>query len=178
MDSQNPPLPPRRTFAQLFPHAVAPDPLSPPSNSLPTSGEGELSPIAETPVPPRSLRGRSRRDRSPLPAEDSLTIHVDTNPRPSSIPREDREKGKEILDEIGRRFAENRRKGKSTAYEEYQNDIAHNSQFLIAGGLLTVKELSELLMKIEEFRKSTTDTRETPGSLLGKWLQGGDIQLT
>lgn len=90
---------------------------------------------------------------------------VDTNP-------EDREKAREILDDIGRRFAENRRRGKSTAFEEYQQDIANNLNYLVMGGVMNLKESSVLLMQLEDLRKQTSDNNETVPERLSRWLRG------
>jgi hypothetical protein len=40
---------------------------------------------------------------------------------------------------------------------------------------MTMKELSEMLMKLEEFRKRTTETGKTPATLLAEWLRGENI---
>lgn len=174
MDSDNT-FPPRLTRHVIRPRPADPLP-APPSPRFPPlhAGTEAAGKTGSGDVRPR--RGRPPGKRVPTP-EEALTIHVDTTPSPRTpIAPEDREKGRAILDDIGKRFSANRKRGKSTAYEEYQSDLAHNSQYLIAGGLLSVKELSELLMRIEEFRKSTTERGETPATLLAKWLMGEKIE--
>lgn len=154
-----------------------------PSPSLP---EPDLPPLGPDPFLARTPRGGSPETppvRQPEPHSprrvreaDPLTIRVDTAPHPPSIvTKEDREKARNILDEIGKRFAANRKKGKSTAYEIYQADLAENFQYLVAGGLMSVKEMSEMFMRTEEFRKATNEHGETPASLLAKWLRGENV---
>lgn len=92
---------------------------------------------------------------------------------PAPIKEEDRTKARDILTDIGNRFAENRKKGKSNAFEEYQRDIALNMNYLIMGGALTLKDCSQLLMQLEEYRKQTSEHGKTPSTLLAEWLSGG-----
>lgn len=89
-----------------------------------------------------------------------------------AVDPKDKEIASDILNEIGQRFSENRAKGKSTAYEEYQRDISNNASYLVRGGLMTLKEVSEMLMKLEEFRKHTSEQGKTPATLLAEWLRG------
>lgn len=88
-----------------------------------------------------------------------------------SVNPEDRRKASTILAEIGDRFADNRKKGRSNAYETYQEDIARNLNYLIAGGLMSMKEASELFMKLEDFRKQSAQGR-TPVEALAEFLSG------
>lgn len=93
-----------------------------------------------------------------------------------AIDPKDAKLASDILNDIGQRFSENRAKGKSTAFEEYQRDISNNASYLVRGGLMTLKELSEMLMKLEEYRKHTSEQGKTPATLLAEWLRG-DIQI-
>jgi hypothetical protein len=111
------------------------------------------------------------------PDPKTLVIQVDGK-NPSNIKAEDREKATGILQEVGQRFADNRRKGKSNAYEEYQRDLAENAQFLVLGGLASVKELTELFMKIEDFRKQSSEQGKNPATILGEWLRGEETEET
>jgi hypothetical protein len=77
-----------------------------------------------------------------------------------------------ILDRVGKAFSENRAVSQSQAYEALQRDVADNAAYLIAGGYLSLKELSELLMKLEEFRKRSSESGKTPATLLAEWLRG------
>ena len=94
------------------------------------------------------------------------------------IAPEDRQRAREILDEIGAKFAENRKKGKSNAWEEYQRDLALNMNYLVLGGVMNLKEISQTLMQIEEYRKQTSEHGKTPSTLLAEWLSGGNVDLS
>jgi hypothetical protein len=76
------------------------------------------------------------------------------------------------LSEIGKRFAENRKKSKSKAFESYQQDLANNSGTLVMGGAVTLKELTVLLMDLEAYMKSTVREGETAATRLQKFLSG------
>jgi hypothetical protein len=93
---------------------------------------------------------------------------------PPNVTPQDRDYAKGILESIGKEFAENRKISQSQAYEVYQRDLANNAQYLILGGVMSMKELSELLMKLEEFRKRSSESGKTPATLLAEWLRGGD----
>jgi hypothetical protein len=113
----------------------------------------------------RSDAGNAPAGRVPAPAAEVA--------RPASqVTSAERNKAKDVLDAIGNRFSENRLKSQGHAYQIYQKDLAENAHFLIAGGLLTLKEFSEMLLKLEEYRKQSQDRNETPATLLARWLRG------
>ena len=89
----------------------------------------------------------------------------------------ERNKAKDVLDAIGSRFAENRRKSKSEAYVIYQRDLAENAHFLIAGGLMSLKELSELFLRLEEHRKADHQQGKSAATFLAEWLSGGGPEI-
>jgi len=89
----------------------------------------------------------------------------------------ERNKAKDVLDAIGNRFAENRRKSKSEAYVIYQRDLAENAHFLIAGGLMSLKELSELFLRLEEHRKADHQQGKSAATFLAEWLSGGGPEI-
>lgn len=102
-----------------------------------------------------------------------LPVEIDQDaPVAPNVTPEARERARGILDTIGRQFAENRKVSQSQAYEIYQKDVADNAAYLIQGGILSMKELSELLMKLEEFRKRSSESGKTPATLLAEWLRG------
>jgi len=108
----------------------------------------------------RSDAGNAPAGRVPAPAAEVA--------RPASqVTSAERNKAKDVLDAI-----ENRLKSQGHAYQIYQKDLAENAHFLIAGGLLTLKEFSEMLLKLEEYRKQSQDRNETPATLLARWLRG------
>jgi hypothetical protein len=92
-----------------------------------------------------------------------------------AVSAEDREQAKNIIDEIGKRFSENRIKSQSSAYEQYQRDLSDNAAYIVNGGVMTMKELSEMLMKLEEFRKRSSEQGKTSATLLAEWLRGQEI---
>ena len=92
--------------------------------------------------------------------------------RPEVIAPEDRKNAQEILKQIGTKFAEVRGRGKSAAWEDYQRLIASNLDTLVLGGAISLKEASQLLMQVEEFRKGSSENGKTPGMLLADWLSG------
>lgn len=94
------------------------------------------------------------------------------NEQVSPVNPEDRARAQTILDEIGKRFADNRKKGKSNAYERYQADLAENLNYLVAGGVMNLKEISQTIMQLEEFRKQTSESGKTQATLLGEFLRG------
>lgn len=127
-------------------------------------GIGSEKAVEKTGV--RKRRGRPKKD-------NGRDLPVD-HPQVAVSP-EDRKKANNIIDEIGKRFSENRKISQSAAYECYQKDLSDNSAYLVNGGVMTMKELSEMLMKLEEFRKRTTETGKTPATLLAEWLRGENI---
>jgi DNA topoisomerase VI subunit B len=84
----------------------------------------------------------------------------------------ERQTARDLLSEIGKRFAENRKKSKSKAFESYQQDLANNSGTLVMGGAVTLKELTVLLMDLEAYMKSTVREGETAATRLQKFLSG------
>lgn len=125
-------------------------------------------------------------DRSPAPkpkrGRPSKVISFSEGPRRSAAVEDrnvappasaaERQSARDLLQSIGSRFAENRQKSKSKAFEMYQRDLATNSGPLVMGGAVTLKELTVLLMDLEGFMKSTAKEGETPAVLLAKWLRG------
>lgn len=95
----------------------------------------------------------------------------------AQIDPKDRDRARSILQIIGDKFAENRKKGKSTAYEEYQRDLAINMNYLVMGGVMNLKEISQTLMQIEEYRKQSSEHGKTPATLLAEWLSGADVGI-
>lgn len=92
--------------------------------------------------------------------------------RPVAVSPEHAHRASLIIKDIGERFAKNREHNQSSAYEQYQRDLADNAHYLVTGGIMTMKELSEMLMKLEEFRKRTSEQGKTPATLLAEWLRG------
>jgi hypothetical protein len=121
-------------------------------------------------IPKRKYRKRGGEEpRSDLPVEGEKRSLIVVSP-------EDREKAQRIIDDIGQRFSENRLKSQSMAFEQYQRDLADNASFIVKGGFMTMKELSEMLMKLEEFRKRDSSQGKTPVTLLAEWLRGETIE--
>lgn len=94
---------------------------------------------------------------------------------PANVTPEARARARGILDRLGKAFSENRQVSQSQAYEALQKDVADNAAYLIAGGYLSLKELSELLMKLEEFRKRSSETGKTPATIVAEWLRGEKV---
>lgn len=94
------------------------------------------------------------------------------NPAAALASPAERQNARELLSEIGKRFAENRKKSKSKAFESYQQDLANNSGTLVMGGAVTLKELTVLLMDLEGYMKSTEKQGETAATRLQKFLAG------
>lgn len=152
------------------------DPIGPDpdiaSSQVPARGRG-----------PRQNRARAGSGKNPSPGASNRTAKVqggiDAVQEPKettqAVDPEDRDRARDLLEEIGARFAENRKKGKSTAYEEYQRDLAVNMNYLVLGGVMNLKEISQTLMQIEEYRKQSSETGKTQATLLGEWLSGGDV---
>lgn len=130
------------------------------------SGKIRELPAPDEERPPRG-RGRPRK----VQRADTAVGDDAKSPRPFVDP-EDARRAQNIIDEIGKRFSENREKNQSTAYEQYQRDISDNAAYIIKGGFMTMKELSELLMKLEEYRKRTSDSGKSSATLLAEWLRG------
>ena len=97
--------------------------------------------------------------------------------RAGQVTPAERNKAKDVLDAIGNRFAENRRRSKSEAYVIYQRDLAENAHFLIAGGLMSLKELSELFLRLEEHRKADHQQGKSAATFLAEWLSGGGPEI-
>ena len=130
----------------------------------------------------RQPRGGNRQkgSSSQIPrGPDALQDLSSPNPStsPTQIAPEDRERARTILDQIGLKFSENRKKGKSTAWEEYQRDLAINMNHLIIGGVMNLREITQSLMQIEEYRKQTSEHGKTPATLLAEWLSGASVEL-
>lgn len=131
----------------------------------PAIGEATGQPGVPTARPAkRAYRRREARPEEPRPG-----VSV------ADITPEARVKAQNILDRIGKAFSENRLVSQSQAYEALQRDVADHASYLIAGGYLSMKELSELLMKLEEFRKRSSESGKTPATILAEWLRGGDV---
>src|ERR1700728_1854275 len=122
--------------------------------------QGDNQPHRPTPgqIGTTADRGAQRpnRRRSAAPAEPVGGDAV-PEPSPGKITADpiERMTAKELLTSIGAKFAENRQKSKSKAFEIYQRDLATNSGALVMGGAVTLKELTVLLMDLESFMKST-----------------------
>lgn len=99
--------------------------------------------------------------------------------RPQPLSPEVQRQARDVLREIGLRFSENRKKAKSGAFEQYQRDLAENMDLLVMGGAMSLKEISQTLMQLEEYRKQTSEQGKTQATMLGEWLMGklGDEQL-
>jgi hypothetical protein len=124
----------------------------------------------------KKKRVYKRRGASPEEPGADLPLAADLDaPLPPNVTPEARQRAKNILDSIGKAFSENRKVSQSQAYEVYQRDVADNAQYLITGGIMTMKELSELLMKLEEFRKRSSESGKTPATLLAEWLRGETV---
>lgn len=93
------------------------------------------------------------------------------NPQAVASPAE-RQTARDLLSQIGKTFADNRKKSKSKAFETYQQDLANNSGVLVMGGAVTLKELTVLLMDLEAYMKSTVREGETAATRLSKFLTG------
>jgi hypothetical protein len=131
----------------------------------------------------KKTRGRPKRSNLPVERNEGppegLRIQVsssDPTKLEYAVSSEERRKAKNIIDDIGKRFSENRLKSQSAAFECYQKDISDNASYIVGGGIMTMKEVSELLMKLEEYRKRTTDQGKTPATLLAEWLRGNDVE--
>lgn len=98
-------------------------------------------------------------------AEDSV--------KPPAATAREREAARTLMGQIGQRFSENRKKNKSSAFSEYQKDLAENMDTLVLGGAVTLKEMSILLMDLEAYIRSTSgDQGDSPVVLLSKFLRG------
>lgn len=144
-----------------------PQPEAPYRRRRRISGAQTGEPAQSSGVRPNSKRNASRRE------DKGLVIQIDGKSA-SQVKEEDRTKATGILQEIGQRFADNRARGKSNAYEQYQKDLAQNAQYLVLGGLASVKELTDIFMKIEDFRKQSSEHGKTPSTILAEWLRGDD----
>lgn len=131
----------------------------------------DLSVVRNPEADPSPTNGRRKAGR-PRGTNRAKAVPISVEqPSGHSVNPEDRQKARTILAEIGDRFADNRKKGRSNAYETYQEDIARNLNYLIAGGLMSMKEASELFMKLEDFRRQSTQGR-TPVEALAEFLRG------
>jgi len=139
---------------------------------------------------PRYMRRVRTKGNLPVPAQGVRPPHAEPvrGGVPAAGPPEvaakvggvtpaERNKAKDVLDAIGSRFAENRRKSKSEAYVIYQRDLAENAHFLIAGGLMSLKELSELFLRLEEHRKADHQQGKSAATFLAEWLSGGGPEI-
>ena len=120
---------------------------------------------------PSEKRGRPRKQK---PGGDDAVSDAEGKVNEPVVPinPEDRALAQTILEQIGKRFARNREKGKSNAYERYQSDLAENLNFLVAGGVMNLKEISQTIMQLEEFRKQGSEHGKTAATILSEWLNG------
>lgn len=116
----------------------------------------------------RPRKSESRRYDALSDGEEGRSLNEPVVP----INPEDRALAQSILEQIGKRFARNREKGKSNAYERYQADLAENLNFLVAGGVMNLKEVSQTIMQLEEFRKQGSEHGKTAATILSEWLNG------
>jgi hypothetical protein len=94
------------------------------------------------------------------------------NPQGVVATAEERRHARDLLSQIGKTFANNRKQSKSKAFETYQHDLANNSGILVMGGAVTLKELTVLLMDLEAYMKTSVKEGETAAVRLQKFLSG------
>src|ERR1700744_175540 len=140
------------------------------NSPLPTlaSSGGQLQP---PPIGGKSTKSKGRKS-PPISSARTEPVGGDAVPSPTpTIAPQDRQSAQKLLSEIGQRFAENRQKSKSKAFELYQRDLAENSGVLVMGGAVTLKELTVLLMDLEGFMKSTLKEGISPATVLAQFLR-------
>jgi len=94
---------------------------------------------------------------------------VDQRTRATAI---ERERAVAMFRKIGQQFNENRKKSKSSAYEQYQHDLMENASELVMGGAITLKELTAICTDLETYMRDTTgDQSKTQADLLAEWLR-------
>ena len=82
----------------------------------------------------------------------------------------DRAEAAELLRSIYADFSHNRNDGRSQAWAELENKIADAAPQLILYKLISPKDLTGLLIDIEQFRKQETGTQLPAGDWLAQWL--------
>ena len=82
----------------------------------------------------------------------------------------DRTEALALLHSIYADFSRNRNDGRSQAWAELENKIADAAPHLILARLISPKDLTALLIDIEQFRKQETGTQLPAGDWLAQWL--------
>lgn len=82
----------------------------------------------------------------------------------------DRAEAAALLRSIYADFSRNRNDGRSQAWAELENKIADAAPQLILYKLISPKDLTGLLIDIEQFRKQETGTQLPAGDWLAQWL--------
>ena len=144
--------------------ADSPPPLPPEREEVERIGTKARKPRQLTP----RIRGAEREEQGRTAAVENPAIPTVA----ALVTTTERATARELLATIGTRFAENRQKSKSKAFEIYQRDLATNSGVLVMGGAVTLKELTVLLMDLEGFVKSSQKEGETSMTILAQFLRG------
>ena len=145
-------------------HADSPSPLPPEREEVERIGTKARKPRQLTP----RIRSAEREESGRVTSVENSAIP----PVAALASTTERQSARELLATIGQRFAENRQKSKSKAFEIYQRDLATNSGVLVMGGAVTLKELTVLLMDLEGFVKSSQKEGETSMTILAQFLRG------
>lgn len=97
-----------------------------------------------------------------------------------STPSEaDRANARKLFRAIGKRFNENRKKSKSSAYEQYQRDLMENMDTLLLGGVIELKEITATVTNLEVFMKSDiSETGKSQSEMLAEWLRIDPSELS
>lgn len=144
---------------------------SPQSNDANIALGQTITPNAKRPVGrPKGSTNAARANRAQSGGSDA--VPNPTLPATITVPPAARADARELLSAIGKRFAKNRSLGKSDAYSQYQMELSENMSVLVMGGVLTLKELTVLLMDLESFIKGASKEGETPAMKLAQFLRG------
>ena len=146
-----------------------------PSEPLIRRSTGWIRATDQLPAP-KPKRGPRARQPQPGGFDALQDSEKRLNEQVRPVNPEDRARAQEILDQIGKRFSANRQKGKSNAYERYQSDLAENLNYLVTGGVMNLKEISQTIMQLEEYRKQSSEHGKTPATILAEWLQGSKVE--
>lgn len=82
---------------------------------------------------------------------------------------------KELLAYIGDQFVRLRRNGRSPAWAALEDRFMKNAHILIDAGMMSPKEMVQIGIEIEGFRKTEAGTGKPPGDVLAQWLQGIEV---
>lgn len=123
------------------------------------------------------LDGRGDRTASspPSPAKDSSSPKTGADDYTVPVNEPEFKNARELLKYIGDQFVRLRRNGRSPAWAALEDRFMKNAHILIDAGMMSPKDMVQIGIEIEGFRKTESGNSKPPGDVLAQWLQGIEV---